>query len=64
MTIRDLGKVSDIHEQTLYRLMSGATFNSETLGKLAKALDCNPVDLIESDGYTDPHVDAPAMATV
>lgn len=64
MTVRDLGKVSEIHEQTIYRLMSGATFNSESLGKLAKALDCNPIDLIEAEGYPAPHVDAPVMATV
>lgn len=59
MTLRDLAKISGIHEQTLYRLMGGATFNSDTLAKLANALECNPADLIESKGYPPPHVEAP-----
>lgn len=59
MSLRDLARVSDIGEATIYRIVSGAPFTSETLTKLAAALDCNPVDLIESEGFPPPHMDAP-----
>jgi DNA-binding Xre family transcriptional regulator len=45
MTLRDLARQTDIGEATLYRLVNGATFKSDTLGRLALALECNPVDL-------------------
>ncbi len=60
MTARDLAALSGISEATMYRLMGGAAFNSDTLGKLAGALGCHPVDLIEAEGFERPHVDAPA----
>ena len=37
-------------------LMQGRPFTSETLGKIAKALDCHPVDLIDAKGYATPHL--------
>jgi len=59
-TVRDLAKRADMGEATLYRLMAGASFNSDTLDKLAKALDCAPADLISGDGYASPLVVAQA----
>lgn len=59
MTARDLAAAADISEGTMYRMMGGAAFTSETLGKLAKALKCHPIDLIEADGFATPHLDAP-----
>lgn len=62
MTLRDLAQASDIGEATIYRVVNGAPFTSETLGKMAKALGCHPVDLIDAEGYAIPHMDAPAIA--
>jgi DNA-binding Xre family transcriptional regulator len=60
MDQQDLARKSGISEQTITRLLQGKPFTSDTLGKLAKALRCHPVDLIEGSGYPSPHVDAPA----
>lgn len=62
MTLRDLARQTDIGEATLYRLVNGATFKSDTLGRLALALECNPVDLLDSRGYAPPLVVAPSGA--
>ena len=61
MTARDLAAASDISEPTMYRIMGGKPFRSSTLGKIANALGCNPVDLIVTEGYTAPLVDAPSV---
>lgn len=61
MTLLDLARESAIGQATLYRIVNdGAAFRSETLGKLATALECSPVDLIEVDGYAPPLVGAPS----
>ena len=47
---------SALSEITISRIMRGKPFTSETLGKMAKALDCHPVDLIDAKGYSSPHL--------
>lgn len=47
---------SGISKPTIIRLMNGEPFDSVTLGKLANALECSPVDLIDPEGYPDPHL--------
>ena len=64
MTARDLAAVAGISEATMYRLLGGEAFNSVTLGKLALALVCHPVDLIEAEGFVSPHLDAPVAETI
>lgn len=49
-------KASKISKPTIIRLMNGFSFDSETLGKLALALECSPVDLIDPEGYPAPHL--------
>jgi DNA-binding Xre family transcriptional regulator len=61
-TLADLAHHSDVHENTLRRLLNGEKFQSDTLGRLAEALGVHPVDLIEADGYSYPHMDAPALS--
>lgn len=58
---RTLAERSGVSEPTITRLMQGRPFNSETLGKLADALECHPVDLIDANGFSSPHVDAPPI---
>lgn len=53
-TLGDMAHHSGIHENTLRRMMRGETFNSDTLGKLAQALNLHPVDLIEMDAPAPP----------
>jgi DNA-binding Xre family transcriptional regulator len=62
MSLRDLAGQTDIGEATLYRVMNGSAFTSDTLGRLAEALECSPVDLIDSGGYVPPLVAAPSGA--
>lgn len=59
---RTLARKSGLSEPTIYNVLKGKSFSSDTLAKLAKALECHPVDLIEADGFVDPHVDASAAA--
>lgn len=52
----ELIKKSGISKPTIIRMLNGAPFDSETLGKLASALECSPVDLIDPEGYPSPHL--------
>ena len=58
ITMRDLAAAADIGEATMYRITNGAGFNLETLGKLAEALHCNPIDLLDIEGFPPPLVGA------
>lgn len=58
---RELAGLSGISEQTLIRLQDGRPFGSETLGKLADALNVHPADLIDAKGFSSPLVDAQAV---
>lgn len=62
MSARDLAARAGVGEATMYRLMAGAAFTSDTLGKIATALGCHPVDLIEAKGYNYPHLVAPTIS--
>lgn len=57
---RGLARESGLSEPTITRLLKGKPFSSDTLGKLAEALGCHPVDLIDAKGYRPPHVGAQA----
>ena len=58
-SLRDLAKESGIGEATIYRIANGSGFTSETLGALATALGCSPVDLIDPEGFVSPLMVAP-----
>lgn len=64
MSLRDLSQACGIGEATIYRVVNGGTFQSVTLGRLAEALQCSPVDLIDVEGFANPLVVAPAAALV
>lgn len=57
-----LAKISEVSEPTITRMKRGEKFTSDTLGKLAKALGCNPIDLLDTSGYVSPHLGAPSFA--
>lgn len=61
---RELAKISGVSEPTITRLLQGKPFTSDTLGKIAGALGCHPVDLIDAKGYAPPHVDAPIITGI
>lgn len=56
---RELAKLSGISEPTITRLLHGKPFTSDTLSRLAEALDCHPIDLIDAKGFSSPHLGAP-----
>jgi DNA-binding Xre family transcriptional regulator len=58
---QELAAMAGVTPQTLNRLFKGAAFSSATLDKLAKALNCNPIDLLDTKGYPSPHMGAPAL---
>lgn len=47
---------SSISKPTLNRMMDGKPFDSDTLGKLACALECSPIDLIDPEGFPVPYL--------
>lgn len=57
-----LAKEADVSEPTITRMKRGEKFTTETLGKLAAALKCNPIDLLDTSGYPAPHLGAPSFA--
>jgi transcriptional regulator with XRE-family HTH domain len=61
---RELAKLSGISEPTITRLLHGRPFSSDTLGKLAEALDCHPIDLIDAKGFSSPHLGAPVNSNI
>ncbi|MCD6290359.1 MAG: helix-turn-helix transcriptional regulator [Anaerolineae bacterium] len=63
-TVRDLARKAGIHEDTVWKVFKGRNFTAETLERLATALECNPLDLLTVEGYPDPHMGAPALASV
>jgi DNA-binding Xre family transcriptional regulator len=54
-----LAQKAGISEPTMIRLMQGKPFASETLGRIAEALGCSPIDLLDVSEYPDPHMAAP-----
>lgn len=63
ISARELAQLADVGEATMYRILGGAAFNSVTLGKIAEALECNPVDLIDAGDFADPLVEASPVET-
>ena len=61
---RELAKLSGISEPTITRLLHGRPFTSDTLGKLAEALECHPIDLIDAMGFDAPHLGAPVATNI
>jgi DNA-binding Xre family transcriptional regulator len=61
---RGLARISGISEPTITRLLHGKPFTSDTLARLAGALECHPIDLIDAKGFSSPHMDAPAIANI
>ena len=57
----ELYRKADLAVGTFYRVLRGEAFSSDTLGKLAKALNCSPIDLLNTTGFPSPHVHAPAV---
>lgn len=63
ISARELAQLADVGEATMYRILNGAAFSSVTLGKIAEALECNPVDLLDAGGFASPLVEASPVET-
>ena len=61
-TLTELAAKADVHQNTLTKVLNGEEFRSTTVAKLAKALNCNPVDLQVAEGYPDPNLVALALS--
>lgn len=46
---------------TIKRIQEEKTTTLKTIGQIANALGCHPVDLISANGYPDPKLDALAV---
>ena len=64
VTMEELGNRTGLTQLTLRRLLAGDPFKSGTIQKLAAALNCNPLDILEANGYPAPHLGAPAIAAM
>lgn len=47
-SIKELAKVSGVSINTLSRSNNGGTVKIPTLGRIAKALNCDPAELLEN----------------
>ena len=65
-TIATISERSELGQATWYRIVNNPGWNwkAETLATLAKELRCSPTDLIETEGYPSPLVEAPAVSVV
>ena len=64
-SLEELARTANLNSLTLRRLFEDKmAFKSETIKKLARALNCNPLDILIVEGYPDPHLGAPAVAVV
>ena len=61
-----ISEKSELGQATWYRIVNNTDWNWQagTLAVLAKELRCNPADLIESEGFPPPLVEAPGVAVV
>lgn len=57
----ELAKLAGFSGQTMRNLLEGRDFRSSTLKDLAEALNVNPLDLLDVEGYPAPHMGAPAI---
>lgn len=46
---------------TVTRVLNGSMFDSATAEKMAKALNCNPIDLLTAEDFPDPNLVALAV---
>lgn len=58
-TYGELAQVSDVHANTLVRILQGGGWQSKTLKDLALALMCHPFDLLTTRGFAQPSLGAP-----
>jgi DNA-binding Xre family transcriptional regulator len=63
-TILDLVDAAGVTDRTIRKLFAGSVFQSDTLERIATALQCRPEDLYvyEPDRAVLPHTEAPAFA--
>ena len=52
---RKLAQAAGIHENTIFNVLRGAAFDSNTAKRLALVLHCNPIDLMTAEGFPDPN---------
>lgn len=60
--VEDLASKAEISPVTIYSNWDTNRFQGQTLDKLASALEVNPIDLLDTEGFPDPHMGAPAFA--
>lgn len=63
-TYQELAAAADVHPNSLTRIIGKGGWKSETVEKLAKALSCNPIDMMETDGFPDPNWAALAVPSM
>lgn len=57
---QDLAAASGVHANTLTVVLRGGGWSAKTAERLAKALNCNPIDLIVTEGFPEPFLAAQA----
>lgn len=66
-SLDEIATRANIGTATLYRILRGKPFHSESIDALAQALGCNSLDLLEvqrDEGEPSPLVGAPAVDLV
>ena len=67
LSLRALAKESGLSYKTVLDLVNGDAFSSPSIDKMARALGCHPLDILDDRSVPEdaaPHAGAPALATV
>ncbi len=53
-SIPALAEMADMHYNSLYKMISTGRFSIDSIEAISNILQCNPIDLLVTDGYPDP----------
>ena len=60
LSVREVARRMDVTRMTVYNLMRGDNTSLDVLSAFASALGVNPLDVLMTEGFPPPLVDAPA----
>ena len=56
-----LAEKAKMHYNSVYKMLNTGRFSIDSIEALANVLNCNPIDLMSTQGYPDPKLEALAV---
>lgn len=53
-SLPELAEMAKMHYNSVYKMVNTGRFSIDSLEALADVLQCNPIDLITTEGFPDP----------